>query len=88
MPPKKKKASSNKQTPAVAAASHVTASLHGSVSVPVNLVSSAGRPSAASSGYNEAATTTAAATATATVIEQTPSTPSSTLNETQDGLSR
>lgn len=92
MPPKKKKASSNKQTPAVAAAagaSHLTASLHGSVSVPVNLVSSAGRPSAASSGFNEATTTTSsAAAATATVIEQTPSTPSSTLNETQDGLSR
>lgn len=49
--------------------------LHGSVSVPVNLAASSGR----------IATNSESSSVT---IEQTPSTPSSTLNETQDALTR
>ena len=75
MPPKRKKTgAANKQMPVILN-SQAMHSLHGSVSVPVNLAASSGR----------VATNSESSSVT---IEQTPSTPSSTLNETQDALTR
>lgn len=73
VPPKKKK-SSNKQTPAASHVTQLASSLHGSVSVPVNLAST-GRLVSQGSSINEI-----------TVMDHTPSTPSSALNEANEAI--